>query len=77
MAESAGDGENLFVGMFRHFPVATVILCFVFVYLFWLSTGGVERGIKRHAEGKDSIFVEVHSLPGKEGKTFFGNIQVD
>jgi hypothetical protein len=47
------------------------------IYTLWLATGGVERGIERRIEGKDSIFVEVRSLPGEEGRSFFGVIPID
>lgn len=77
MAESSSSGGNVIGDVFKAFPVASVIFLIIFVYVFWRTTGGVERGIERHAEGKDSIFVEVHNLPGKDGRTFFGNIQVD
>jgi hypothetical protein len=77
MAESNDGGENIIAEVFKSFPVATTILLIIFVYTFWLATGGVERGIERRIEGKDSIFIQVNSLPGEEGRTFFGNIQVD
>ena len=74
MAEASSGDSNLLGDMFKSFPITTIIILIVLVYVLWRSTGGVERGIERHAEGKDSIFLEVQYLPGQGGQTFFGQV---
>ena len=50
------DGQfNLLEDMFKNFPVFTVILIMVFIYLLWYSTGGVERGEERRAAAETSL----------------------
>ena len=54
-----GGGENLFVNMFKTFPVVTTMGLVICIYVVWRSTGGIERGEERRATGNDSIFLEV------------------
>ena len=75
MAEESSGGGNPIGEMFAAFPIAFTIVTFIFIYLVWVATGGVERGIERHAQERDSIFIEVNSLPGQPGETFFGQVK--
>lgn len=68
-----GGGTNLFQDMFKNFPIFTSIMIAVMIYVIWLSTGGVERGEQRRANGDTSLFVEVSGVPDSfDNQELFG-----
>ena len=78
MADDDGGGTNLFQDMFKSFPVFTIIMISVLVYMLWVSTGGIERGEDRRANGEDSLFVEVTGVPSAfENQELFGTVSAE
>lgn len=76
--DSKSSGGGLVADAFKSFPVTTTIFFLIAIYMVWRMTGGIERGEERHAEGKDSIMLEVRGVPSAYGeKAIFTTVEAE
>ncbi len=79
MADSKEGGSgNSIATIFYRYPLFACMISIIFIYLVWLSTGGVERGEQRRLEGKTSVFIELDSPHNNEDKQrIVGAVEVE
>ena len=76
MADEGGGNPNFIGMMFSSFPIFTIIMMMVIVYVVWRSTGGIERGEARRAAGDSGVFLQVTGVPEQFGsEELFGSVQ--